>query len=119
MRPKKLEAYPESYWNLIQRAQQTPVVLTFDDYPRARSFRNDFYNFRKALRVRAKNDQDSYSWAADFADGLSIRLDEKDGQVLTIIQRKTLTGEELDMSEKGVPEDVIQRALGGVPPGED
>lgn len=72
-RRKKLDNYPDRYWDLIDKAYKEPVFLPCEDIYRARSIRNDLYNFRKVLEEAAE-ESDKYSIISEKANSLQFSV---------------------------------------------
>lgn len=92
-RRKKLDRYPDRYWTLIEKAWKTPIFIPCEDAFRARSVRNDLYNFRKALEEESET-TDRLSLIADKAKDLvfSILSPDEDNKTprLLIYRRQSL-----------------------------
>ena len=91
-RPKPLHRYPEEYYKLLRRANKNAVRLSFETISKAKSFRVEMYNFRKALREALKQNIDDAHLQVSvlFAENLTFSLDD----TTLIIDRKTTTAAE-------------------------
>ncbi len=101
--PGSIAAYPPEFFDLLRRACQQPIELTFDNDTDAERLRFRLYGFRTALTKHTNTVQDQdQTELAIMATGLEMLLRQlDDGRTLLILR----------MREEDPAMDVIREAL--------
>jgi hypothetical protein len=84
-RPKAIERYPESYFDLFERAYAAPIVIPTGSPSAAANLRSELYTFRRVLR-NSVLEGGIRRQVALMADDLQFRVKDKE----LIVERRPL-----------------------------
>ena len=87
-RPKQLDRYPESYFDLFERAYHHPIQIPCSSFSAAANLRSELYTFRRVLRNSVLENR-MRAQIALMADDLRFRID---GKVLEVSRRPLARG---------------------------
>lgn len=76
-RPKQLDRYPESYYDLFERAYRAPIRIPTSSASAAANLRSELYTFRRVLRANVTEGKTRREVAL-IADDLQFKVEDKD-----------------------------------------